>query len=171
MNLEIVVAILFFIAALLLLFRNKQYALVVLLVLSVFLHKEFFSIYTWDVLPVRVFMAAFSLFIGIRLVLFLFQKGSIRRIFSYLKDPFLLLITALWVVDGVSILNSQNIRQSILIYGFFTSVYLVVIYLYTAFFVEAAAVLKYVKIYIFLMFALCMFAVVQFGVYLKTGFI
>ena len=61
MNPEIYILALSFIVSSLLVFLNLKAALSVLLVLSVLLHKELFSIYRWDVLPVRIFMIAFAI--------------------------------------------------------------------------------------------------------------
>ena len=47
------------IVTLILLRYNFFSALILALVLSTFLHKELFSIYIWDMLPIRIFMGAF----------------------------------------------------------------------------------------------------------------
>lgn len=71
--LELILIPLVFITSLILIFKNWRIGFVVLLVLSVFMHKELFSIYRWDVLPVRLFMLAFMTYSGLLFVFWLFD--------------------------------------------------------------------------------------------------
>ena len=94
MNLEIVILVTLFFASLLLLFLNFRVSMYVLLFLSVLLHKELFSIYMWDVLPVRVFMSAVGAYGLVRLCLWFIKKlksdpSEIKgSVLNNLKDPF-----------------------------------------------------------------------------------
>ena len=53
---DIAIILVIFIASYILILRNFKLSLYVLIVLSVLLHKELFSFYKWDLMPVRVFM-------------------------------------------------------------------------------------------------------------------
>ena len=75
MNLEIIIVVLLFIFSILLLFKNAKVGLYVLLVLSVLLHKELFSIYIWDLMPIRVFMLGFLVFTLLKLLIWLWKRS------------------------------------------------------------------------------------------------
>ena len=47
---------------------------------------------------------------------------------STFYDPFVLLLLVLWVVRGVSIYNTKNLQSSLLLYGFFTTVVVFVVF-------------------------------------------
>src|SRR3972149_6822663 len=95
---EIGILVLIFIFSLWLIRRSFDSSLALLLILSVFLHKEFFSIYTWDLVPVRVFMLAFVANAVLE-VLYKMKRGlkpNIKTVTNFLLDPFLALISAYW---------------------------------------------------------------------------
>ena len=90
--LEAGVLLLIFIASYFLILRNFKLSLYVLIVLSVLLHKELFSFYKWDMMPVRAFMLALFC-AGLTQVYFYVTKvKSLKPLFAYLKDPFILIL-------------------------------------------------------------------------------
>jgi len=85
---EIFLVILILIGSVILIRVNLISACVLALVLSTFLHKELFSIYIWDMLPIRVLMGAFLLNSAYEFIKF---NGFSQRFIKYLKDPFVIL--------------------------------------------------------------------------------
>ncbi|MBI2414991.1 glycosyltransferase family 39 protein [candidate division WWE3 bacterium] len=173
---ELGILVTIFITSFILIRINLQVSLIVLLILSVFLHKEFFSIYRWDLLPVRIFMLAFainSLFNCLRWILdkTISKSEKLLQLKGFFLDPFVFLISLLWLVFGISILYSENIMESVLLYGSFTTIVIFGLTFYKKYFGKVTEILTLIKTYVFLLFGLCLFGLVQLGVYLKTGFI
>ncbi|MBI2620889.1 glycosyltransferase family 39 protein [candidate division WWE3 bacterium] len=166
MNPEILLLIFLFLSLSALVFLDVKAAFSLLLFFSVLLHKEFFSIYKWDLLPVRILMLSFA-----ALILWFFVAKKRKNLREIISDPFVILLTLMWITRGASILFSKNMTQSILLFGFFSTVYLLGIFIYTSFFSDSSEVLAYVKKYIYIIFGVCVFAVVQIAVYLKYGII
>lgn len=166
---DIAIILVMLIASYILILRNFKLSLYVLLVLSVLLHKELFSFYRWDLLPVRVFMLGL-LFAGItRVYLYLAKTRNFKTVFSYLKDPFILILLIVWLTRGVSLIFSANLQASIFLFGFFTTVVALGIYLYLTFKDKPEELLKYLRFYVYIVFGLTLFGVVQFVLYSKTG--
>ncbi len=125
---EIITAALLFIVCLILI-RFKFYkSIVVALALSTLLHKELFSIYIWDLLPIRIFMAAFLLSSFIDFIIF--NKFTLKFL-TYLKDPFILINLLLIISRSISMVNTLNLRSSLSLTAFFISisVFLITIYI------------------------------------------
>ena len=125
---EIITAALLFIVCLVLI-RFKFYkSIVVALALSTLLHKELFSIYIWDLLPIRIFMAAFLLSSFIDFIIF--NKFTLKFL-TYLKDPFILINLLLVISRSISMVNTLNLRSSLSLTAFFISisVFLITIYI------------------------------------------
>ena len=170
-NLEIMILIVLFIASLILIFSNTKLSIFVLILLSVSLHKEFFSIYKWDVLPVRIFMLAFSLYILFFAIKSIKRKVFFQQIKNFISDPFIFLLLGLLLFRSISLINSKNLFSSISLLGFFGTAVIFGIFLYKKFSNEPDKILSHIKFYIFLVFGLCLFAFAQLFVYLKFGFI
>jgi len=171
MNLEILTLILLFISSLMLIFVNTRFSIFVLILLSVLLHKEFFSIFKWDVLPIRIFMLAFSLYILFFAIRSIKRKIFFQQIKNFVSDPFIFLLLGLLLFRSISLINSKNLFSSISLLGFFGTAVIFGIFLYKKFSNEPDKILNYIKFYIFVVFGLCMFAFAQLFVYLKFGFI
>lgn len=170
MNLEIFNIIILFLASLTLLFLSFRVSLFVLLILSVFLHKEMFSMYRWDVLPVRIFMLAITVYGLIRCIIWLFRNMKNREnIKINVKDPFIILMFLLWVTRGISLFFSANIEASISLFGFFTTVFVLGLLIYQNLKRNPNETLKLIKTYIFIVFGLCVFGFIQYFIYIKTG--
>lgn len=167
--LEIGAILLIFIASYILILRNFKLSLYVLIVLSVLMHKELFSFYKWDLMPARSFMLAL-LCAGITQIYFyLVKTKSFKSLLSFVKDPFILILLLLWLVRGISIVNTKNLQASLFLYGFFTTVVALGIYLYLTFKDTPQELLKYVRFFIYTTFVLTLFGLFQLALYYKTG--
>jgi len=173
MYIELLIAFLIFVLSYILILKNFKIALYLLLVLSVLLHKELFSFYRWDLMPIRSFMVGL-LCVGVtHIFIWLFNTPKKKKLESLnvLKDPFILLVLLLWVVRGVSMFFSLNLQASLLLYGFFTTIVFLVVYLINYFKNNPNDVLKYLKFYIYITFGLTLFGYFQYVLYQTTGVI
>ena len=146
-NLEILILILLFVSSLLLTLFNTRFSIYILILLSVFLHKEVFSIYKWDILPIRVFMLAFSIYVLIYAVISIRRKEFLNQIKSSALDPFVFLLISLFIFRSISLINSKNLFSSISLLGFFGTVVVFGIYLYKKFSNAPDIILRYIKYY------------------------
>ncbi|MFH1648179.1 MAG: hypothetical protein ABIA11_00405, partial [Patescibacteria group bacterium] len=55
---ELLIIFLIFIVSFVLILKNFEFSVYILITLSVLMHKELFSFYRWDLLPIRAFMFA-----------------------------------------------------------------------------------------------------------------
>lgn len=175
MNYELLLIPLIFAVSLALIFLDEKKAFKALLVLSVLLHKELFSIYMWDVLPVRIFMLAFLAFAGLTaLKKFVeFKKGGnlITKVKSFLRDPFILLLVLLWVIQGVSIIFTRNLASSLFLYSFSTTVITFAIYFYNRYKNSPQSALNLIRFYTYIVFAAALFGFVQIYLHRTYDFI
>src|SRR3972149_5517147 len=81
-----------------LILRNLDFAVYVLILLSVLLHKELFSFYRWDLMPIRAFMLALLAAVLTKIVMWLIKDRNFSVLFSKLRDPVVVSIGLLWVV-------------------------------------------------------------------------
>lgn len=173
MYIELFIIFLIFAFSYVVILKNFKVALYLLLILSVLLHKELFSFYRWDLMPVRAFML--GLFCaGLTKIFFWFinkDKKQKKLDLNILKDPFIILVILLWVVRGASMFFSLNLEASLLIYSFFTTIVFLVIYLINYFKNNQEDILKYIKAYIYVLFGLTLFGYFQYFLYVKTGVI
>lgn len=166
--LDIAVILLIFIASYILILKDFKVSLYVLIVLSVLLHKELFSFYKWDLMPVRVFMLGVVCAGITRIYLFYAKNRSLKPVFKYLKDPFIIILLLIWITRAVSLVFSANLQASILLLGFFTTVVALGIYVYITFKDSPEKLLKYVKFYIYTVFVLTLFGLFQLVLYETT---
>ncbi|MFZ5424794.1 MAG: glycosyltransferase family 39 protein [Patescibacteria group bacterium] len=170
MNIEVIFLILIFVGSLYVIHRNLRDSLLLAMLLSLLLHKELFSIYRWDVLPVRVFMLALTFYAFLFIVHRYRHKINFKEISSYLRDPFIFLLGSIWVARGISLLNTKNLQASIFLYGFFTTVIVLGFAIYYTF-NSSSDILSFIKKYIYLLFFTCLFGFIQFFIYLKFDYI
>lgn len=168
---ELLLLVLLFFLSLLLIHLNFELAIKVFLVLSVFLHKEVFSIYQWDYLPVRLFMLALAFYFGFKTVFWLVAKRNKNELSTFLKNPFFVLLIAIWLVRLLSLFFSKNLQASILLMGFFTTIIFLGIVMYKTYYKHSDKLLELIKLYIYIVFGLCVFGYFQLVLYLKTNFI
>lgn len=170
----ILISLLFFLLAL----RNFKVAFLVLLALSIFLHKELFQIYRWDMMPIRAAMLGL-LGYGLFEVLLLFkQTKNLKKFWSlvsgFLKNPFILTLALLWLSRLVSLYFSKNLQSSIFLLGFFTTAVALGFVLYSYFFRRkspqpvSSQILDFIKAYIYIVLAACLFG--YFQIYLYTQY-
>jgi O-antigen ligase len=152
------------------LFIDKKSSLYVLLVISVLLHKELFSIYSWNILPARIFMLAISFFVTVE-VLRSFIKRDIDWLKKDLVNPVFLSLVVFWAIAGSSIFFSKNVPASLSIFAFLTSVIALFIYVSRVFQNDRVQVLHLIKFYILVAFALSVIGFVQIYVFENLNFI
>ncbi|MBT6401561.1 phospholipid carrier-dependent glycosyltransferase [candidate division WWE3 bacterium] len=168
---ELSILILIFFLSLWLIKRDFNASLTLLLVLSVLLHKEFFSIYQWDLVPVRIFMLAFAVDAALQVVAF-FKKGVQKeKIIQFFSEPFILLLTFYWMVNGLSLFFTENLRASILFYAFQTTIMILGVVLFTRLRDDTERIKSLIWTYIYIALGLTIFGFIQLGVYTSTGFI
>ena len=170
MHFELIFIALIFGLSLAVLFTDAKKALYILLALSVLLHKELFSIYAWNILPVRVFMGALTVFILVMGVKKLKTAGltDFRR---QLVDPVAVFLGAFLVIAGVSMIFSKNLPASMSVYAFLVTIFGLYFFLKLVFLGDRLAVLKSIKIYIIIGFMLSLIGFIQIWVYKDFNFI
>lgn len=161
--LEIIAIVGISLLSLLLLVKRFDVSVYLLLILSVLLHKELFSFYTWDLLPIRLFGFALILSLAINL------KSTLSNLKKNLKDPFILFIIVSWFIYAISIWFSLNVKASLLLLGFYTAICALVYKLVPFLKQNPNFVEKYLKFYVFLTFGLTLFGYFQAFLYLFTG--
>lgn len=175
MNIELILIPLILLFSFLLFLKDKKSALILLLILSMFLHKEVFSIYRWDVLPVRIFMLSLLAYVIYASVSWLKTTKNRFTIYDRLQelsqDPFIVALTLLWLVRGISIIFTKNLPASLFLFGFFTTITALGYFLYLNFKGNKEVVFSLIKIYINLAFIACLFGFAQLLLYYKTDFI
>ena len=170
LNMELLIILGIFFASFWLIRKNFKLSIYVLLTLSVFLHKELFSFFRWDLLPIRAFAFALLSVVIFELTSALFHRGKFRAIlFSYFRSPPIVTLLVLWVINTLSLVNSANLKASILLLGFFTTSIVLFASLVRYFSDKEHKVLPFIKFYIFIAFALTVFGYIQILVYTTTG--
>ena len=106
---EIALLILLLVLSLILIRLNFLSSVFLALVLSTFIHKELFSIYVWDMMPIRVLLLAFLLNSSFE---FLKYNGFGFKFLNDLKDPFLLLISLFILSKFLSLPFSKDYESS-----------------------------------------------------------
>jgi len=171
MSLEILIIFLIFLFSYFLVLRNLRMALNLLLLLSVFLHKELFSIYQWNFMPVRAFMVGMFC-AGVTHAYFWFMRGrDKKKLLDIIKNPYLILVVTLWFVRGLSIIFSKNLQESLKLFGFFSTILVLIAFLFHQFKGKPMEIIKYLKYYIYIAFGLTIFGYIQYFIYSKTGVI
>lgn len=129
-----------------------------------------FSLYMWDFLPVRFLMLSLTVYFVAQTGLFVIKRLRLKNVtlFSlweetkhYLYDPFIISLTLLWLARGFSLFFSKDLRSSLELYGFFSSIYLAALFIYIKFKSSPSQVIRYLDVYVVVAFALCIFGFVQ----------
>jgi len=163
---EIILLVLILIASIVLIRVNFLSACTLALVLSTFIHKELFSIYIWDMLPIRVLMGAFVLN-----SLYDFYKfnGFSSKFLKYLKDPFIILLILFLVSKFVSSINSLDLRTSIFMNIFYFAIVNFVITVYLK--LKEDELLSLFKKYILIAFVLSLVPFIQIYLYFNHNYL
>jgi len=90
------------------------------------LNKLLFSLVIWDLLPIRIVTISLGAISLLRLYQWWkdpdfklkIKKDKVKKFF---QDQFLLILLILWIVRLVSFIKAENIRQSVLLLGFYSS--------------------------------------------------
>ena len=146
---EIVVIATICILSYILILRNLNFAVYILILLSVLLHKELFSFYRWDLMPIRAFMLALLAAVLTRAVMWLIKERNFPALFEKLKDPIVVSLVLLWIVRLISLINSKNIQSSIFLLGFFTTSVAAFLLVYFTYKKNAHRIVKYLRFYIY----------------------
>lgn len=163
---EIILVLLIFIACLILIRINFLSSVILALVLSTFLHKEMFSIYIWDLLPIRILMGAYilsSLYDFIK-----FNKFTLKFL-RYLKDPFILLLILFVISKFISTVNSLDLKTSLFLNLFYLSIVNFIITLYLK--LQARDILEILKKYIFIAFLVALVPFIQIYLYFNNNYL
>lgn len=166
LNPQIWLILVIFVLCLILIRVNFFSALVLALVLSGFLHKELFSLYIWDVLPIRIFMGAFlisSLYDFLR-----FNKLSLKFL-PYLKDPFIVINILLIASKLLSMVNSLSLNHSLFLNMFFITISVFVITVYLK--VSGSDLIRLFKNYVFYGVVLSLITFIQLYAYYQYSFL
>lgn len=166
LNYEVLIIIALLILSFILIRVNFFSSLVLALVLSGFLHKELFSLYIWDMLPIRIWMGAFLLNSFYEFIKF--NKLSLKFL-PYLKDPFILINIIIAVSRLLSTVNSLNIGISLFLNLFFITVTVFIITLYLK--VTGDDLLKLFKTYTIYGTFLCLITFIQLYAYYQYSFL
>lgn len=173
-NLEILILPLLFIFGFLLFLKDKKHSVTTLLVLSLFLHKEVFSIYMWDILPIRIVMLSLLGYVFYEVFKYLRKSKTKHKVYedihNIVTDPFLLALTVLWFIRGISIVFTKNLSASLFLFGFFTTIVALGYYLYFYYKNSPDNVLGFIKTYIFLVFLACVFGYIQLAIFYAYDF-
>lgn len=163
---EIILATILFIFCFLLIRYKFYLSLIVGLVLSTLLHKELFSIYIWDLLPIRIFMVAF-LFNSL-LEFYKFNKFSIKFL-QYLKEPFITINLLLIITKLVSTINTLSLSSTIFLNIFFIniSVFLITVYLK----LKEEEIYKLLKNYVSVSLIMALITFVQLYFYFQYSYL
>ncbi len=167
--LQLGILFLILVCSYILILKNFEYSVYLLMILSVLLHKELFSFYQWDLLPIRAFMIAMSLAGVTSIYLKYIRKGKIKDLLVYLKDPVFLSLLILWLIRGISIIFTANLQASLSLYAFFTTIIILAAYLYFQLKIKPAKVISYLRFYVILTFILSVFGYFQLVLYYTKG--
>ncbi|KKS76944.1 MAG: Glycosyl transferase family 39 [candidate division WWE3 bacterium GW2011_GWA2_42_9] len=154
-----------------LILRNLDFAVYILILLSVLLHKELFSFYRWDLMPIRAFMLALLAAVLTRVVVWLIKERDFSSLRKKIRDPIVISFVLLWLVRLISIVNSKNIQSSIFLLGFFTTSVAMVLLVYFTYKNRPDQILKYLRFFIYTAFTLTLFGWFQFWLYETKGVI
>ncbi len=182
--LELAVVIAIFLICFFLILRDFKFSVYILLILSVFMHKELFSFYRWDLLPVRGYIFAVLCAGIVKLYTRFVSSGSrspkgkgidvkffFSEIIASIKEPFVAALLFYWIAAGVSIYFSKNMSASVSLFGFLTAIVALGIYLYFSLRENTLQVVKYIKFYTYTVFALTLFGYIQMFLFMRYNII
>ncbi|MBI4091336.1 glycosyltransferase family 39 protein [candidate division WWE3 bacterium] len=153
-------------------YEDLRSAFIFLLIVSLLLHKEVFSLVRWDVLPIRLAVLALLLTSTFKFFLWFKKKKDVAEIKKYVRDPMFLLLFSLFLIRAISIFNSKNIKASLLLLAFFlTVVFLYIVISYLAERYSDRFVLSALKFYSLVALATAFIALLQFVLDRKYGII
>ena len=157
-------------------YKKFKYAIGGILVLVPLMHKEFFSLYQWDFLPVR--FAILGVLLGLIILQtrrctknhfhFKFLTNALRHLF--LDDRVLMLLITVLVVKISSLILAGNLTQNLEYIAFFSIaiiLYAIIRYAYNKF--GADVIFYLLKVYMGIGLVAVLFAYVQMFLYMLFG--
>lgn len=163
---EIILVALIFIACLVLIRINFLSSLILALVLSIFLHKELFSIYLWDLLPIRIFLGAFLL--NSLYEFYKFNKFS-TKFLKYLLDPLVLALLFFFLTKLISTFNTLDLKTSLGLNVFYLTIFNFVLTIY--FKLKDSEIINLYKTYIFIAFLTALVPFIQIYLYFNHNYL
>lgn len=105
-------------------FKNLKWGFFYTLIFIPLMHKELFSFVVWDLLPIRVAILALAFAAFVKLMVWTKKNGGHKldqEVLKFIKaDPFLILLSALWVIRGASIFKSEVQDYSLSLFAFYS---------------------------------------------------
>ena len=173
---ELLIIPILFLLSVLLIRRDFKLAVKLMLILSLFLHKEVFSIYKWDILPIRIFMLGllgYAVCLCYRYLKEIKEKSThkvLEDFHSVLHDPFVISLLLLWFIRAVSLFFTKNLGSSVMLLGFFTTIVAMGYFLYSRFKESPENVLEIITFYIKIVFISCLFGYFQLFLFYYKDF-
>jgi len=152
-----------------LILKNFKTAFYVILVASVLLHKELFSFYRWDLMPIRALMVGVVLAATTKIVLSIQKNKKIPSLRPLLEMPLVVLLILLGIVRGISIIFSFNLQASILLLAFFIATVILGVFLLSYLRDDSSKALNFIKFYLYIAFGLSIFGFIQYIYHHLTG--
>ena len=107
-------------------FENLAFGFYLFIAVMPLLHKESFSLVIWDLLPIRLVLAAVGLVcVGRFVTWWRKNKGNTdvwSQMHAYLRDPVLLLLLTLLVIRLLSLINTLNLAASLKLLVFYVGI-------------------------------------------------
>lgn len=126
LSIDIAIIVITFLLGLYLSFKSLKWGFLYTLAFIPLMHKELFSFYMWDILPIRIAILALATAGGIQALIWIKKNGWQKfgdKVINFLKtDPFLILLLTLWVIRGLSIFKSEMQNYSVTLFAFFSIV-------------------------------------------------
>jgi len=163
---EIILATILFILCFILIRYRFFVSITVGLILSVLLHKELFSIYIWDLLPIRIFMSAFLL--SSLIDFFKYNRFSLKFV-EYLKEPFIVLNLLLIVSKLLSLINTLSLSSTIFLNIFFINISIFLITIYIK--LKDQEIFSLLKNYMFISVVISLITFLQLYFYFQYSFL
>src|SRR3989344_6694268 len=169
---ELLLLIAIFALCVFLAYEDLRSAFIFLLLVSPLLHKEFFSLVKWDVLPIRIVILAILATSVLKFILWFKKTRDFLKVKKFLLDPMLLVLLALFLIRVISLFNSRNLVSSLLVLTFYaTMVFLYILLSYLSERYGVKFVLSLIKFYSLVAFGTAVIASLQFVLDIKYGII
>lgn len=154
-------------------FENLMFGFYLFIAVIPLLHKETFSLVIWDLLPIRLVLAAVGL-VSIGRFITWYKKNGRSAVNSelgtFLKDPVLILLLSLLTVRVLSLINTLNLVASLKLLTFFGGI--LFFYIFSKYLAQKngwSFMQTATKLYVFVAFVTGILAILQFVVQMVWG--
>jgi len=103
-------------------FENLKFGFYLFIAVIPLLHKETFSLVIWDLLPIRLVLAAMGLVAVARFVVWWRQKADSSKVNNFLKDPILIFLLVLLAIRLLSLINTLDLVSSLKLLVFYVGI-------------------------------------------------